>query len=60
MNKPWVFAQLVQEDLLYLLCGLEKPVTEDTVDADEGDEDTRLVAIRVTSRARRSWSCFKT
>ena len=39
MNKPWVVAQL--EDLMYLLCtcGLPKPVTEDTADAEEGEED---------------------
>ena len=37
MNKPWVFAQL--EDLVFLLCGLDKPVIEDTVDAEEADED---------------------
>ena len=24
---------------MYLLCGLPKPVTEDTVDAEEGEED---------------------
>ena len=37
MNKPWVFAKL--EDLMFLLCGLEKPSIEDTVDADEADDD---------------------
>ena len=37
MNKPWVFAHL--EDLMILLCGLEKPVPEDTADADEPDEN---------------------
>ena len=39
MNKPWVFDQL--EDLMFLLCGLEKPQPEDAVDADDAyaDED---------------------
>ena len=37
MNKPWVFAQL--EDLMFLLCGLQKPSIQDTVDADECEED---------------------
>ena len=37
MNKPWVFAQL--EDLIFVLCGLEKPRPEDTADTDEPDED---------------------
>ena len=39
MNKPWVFAQLQLGDLMFLLCGLEKPLPEDTADADEPDKD---------------------
>ena len=31
MNKPWVFGQL--EDLMFLLCGLDKPQPEDVVES---------------------------
>ena len=37
MNKPWSFAQL--EDLMFLLCGCDKPVVEDAAGAEECGED---------------------
>jgi hypothetical protein len=37
MNKPWVFGQL--EDLMFLLCGLNKQQPKDVADAEEADID---------------------